>query len=76
MQKQANAASAQVGTSQALAEQNKDLIDATLAQAQAAKKSAQIAQEAFYIGDRPYVSARAILDKFELRMTPIIAIGF
>jgi hypothetical protein len=75
MQKQAEAATSQATTSQALTEQNKDLVAASLIQAEAARQSvgaaqasaraaekgAQIAQESFYIGDRPYVIIKNFL---------------
>jgi len=76
MQKQADAASAQAGTSEALAEQNQDLVDATLAQAEAAKRSAEIAQQSFYIGDRPYIMAGHVTlenEKFEAGTMPRIS---
>jgi len=77
MQKQANAAASQAGTSQALAEQNKDLVGAAVAQAAAARKSTEIAQQSFYIGDRPYVSAKnVVIDKFEPGVVPTITTFF
>lgn len=74
MQKQADASTSQAGTSQALAEQNKELVAGSLAQAEAANKSAEIAQQSFYIGDRPYlVAGFASIDKFEPGETPMIS---
>lgn len=74
MQKQADASAAQAATSQALADQNKDLITATLHQAEAATRSAQIAQQSFYIGDMPYLHATAVLDRFEVGVKPNIVV--
>ena len=50
-------------------------VKASIAQADAATQQAKTAQQSFYIGDRPYLSANAVLDnKFEVGIIPSIAI--
>ena len=73
-QKQADAAMAQALTSQAVVDQNKDLIAASLAQTEATKIQAQIAQQSFYIGERPYVTATAAIEEFEVGTTPEVVV--
>lgn len=59
-----------------LVRNSSEQVKASVAQSEATKAQAQIAQQSFYIGDRPYLSANAVLDKLEPGIAPIIELVF
>lgn len=51
-------------------------VKASITQAEAATQQAKIAQQSFFIGDRPYLTASAIIEKFEPGSSQRIGVGF